>query len=62
MRPPSDGSAEIEEKIEDMEAEKLRLERALAEAYRNRNYKGGEKLSRQLLKLEDRLEELYDLL
>ena len=62
VRPLSDDSAEIEEKIEEMEAEKLRLERALAEAYRNRNYKGGEKLSRQLLKLEDRLEELFDLL
>ena len=62
VRPPPDDSAETEEKIEEMEAEKLRLERALAEAYRNRNYKGGEKLSRQLLKLEDRLEELYDLL
>ena len=60
--PPPDDSAETEEKIEEMEAEKLRLERALAEAYRNRNYKGGEKLSRQLLKLEDRLEGLYDLL
>ena len=62
MRPPPDDSAEIEEKIEEMEAEKLRLERALAEAYRNRDYKRGEKLSQQLRKLEDRLEELYDLL
>ena len=61
-QPPSDDSAEIEEKIEEMEAEKLRLERALAEAYRNRDYKGGEKLSRQLRMLEDRLEELFDLL
>ena len=59
---PSDDSAEIEEKIEEMEAEKLRLERALAEAYQNRDYKEGEKLSRQLRMLEDRLEELFDLL
>lgn len=62
VQPPSDDSVEIEEKIEEMEEDKLRLERALAEAYRNRDYKGGEKLSRQLRMLEDRLEELFDLL
>ena len=62
VQPLSDDSADIEAKIEEMEAEKLRMERALAEAYRNRDYKGGEKLSRQLRMLEDRLEELFDLL
>ena len=61
-RPLSIGPEEIEEKIEKFEEEKLRLERALAETYRNRDYKRGEKLSQQLRKLEDRVEELYDLL
>ena len=62
VRPLTTAPDGIEEKIEESEEEKLRLERTLAEAYRNRDYKRGEKLSRQLRKLEEQLEELYDLL
>lgn len=49
----------IEEKIEELEKEKLKLERALASTYRNREYKRGEKISQRLRRLEDELEKLY---
>ncbi len=53
---------EIEAKIEAFEEEKLRLERALSDTYRNRDYKRGEKLSQQLRKLESQIEALYEAL
>ena len=52
----------VEEKIEALEVEKLRLEQALASAYHKGDYKGGEKQSQRLRRLEDQLERLYDAL
>ena len=49
----------IEEQIDGLETQKLRVEQALAEAYRRADYKRGEKLTRDLRRLEDRIERLY---
>ena len=50
---------QIEEKIEKLEREKLKLERALASAYKSEDYKRGEKISQRLRRLEDDIEKLY---
>ena len=56
----SSGSDEIEEKINRLEEEKLRQEKSMASAYRNREYKQGEKISQRLRKIETRIEQLYE--
>ena len=50
---------DIETKIDELEEEKLKLEGALASAYRSREYKRGDKIGQQLRRLEDELERLY---
>lgn len=59
VRKASVPRGEVEGKIDALEAEKLRTEQALAAAYRNRDYKRGERLSRQLRRLEEQIEQLY---
>lgn len=55
-------SEQIEKKIEGLEAEKLKLEQALAAAYRDRDFKRGEKVSQRLRRLEGQIEQLYKVL
>lgn len=61
-RPVAAESEQVEKKIEEMEAEKLTLEGMLAEAYRVRDFKRGEKVSQRLRRLEDQIERLYETL
>jgi ATP-binding cassette subfamily F protein 3 len=61
-RPVGAESERVEEKIEALEAEKLTLEGALAEAYRARDFKRGEKVSQRLRRVEDQIEQLYETL
>ena len=56
----SEGPEEIEQKINELEEEKLRHEKSMASAYRNREYKQGEKISQRLRKIETRIEQLYE--
>lgn len=53
---------QVEEKIEELEEEKLKLEQGLAAAYRDRDYKRGEKISQRLRRIEDQIERLYEAL
>ena len=50
---------EIETRIEGLEAEKLQLEGEVAAAYREKNYKRGDKLTRDLRRLETDIDRLY---
>ena len=50
----------VEEKIEALEAEKLRLEAVLASAFRERDFKRGEKISQRLRRVEGEVEKLYE--
>ncbi len=61
-RPVAAGSERVEKKIEALEAEKLTLEGMLAEAYRARDFKRGEKVSQRLRRVEDQIEQLYEAL
>jgi ATP-binding cassette subfamily F protein 3 len=61
-RPPAAKSEQVEKKIEELEAEKLKLEQALAAAYRERDFKRGEKVSQRLKRVEDQIEQLYETL
>ncbi|MSS70255.1 MAG: ABC transporter ATP-binding protein [Candidatus Latescibacteria bacterium] len=61
-RSPAEKSEQVEKKIEELEAEKLKLEQALAAAYRDRDFKRGEKVSQGLRRLEDQIEQLYEIL
>ena len=56
----SAGPEEIEEQINRLEEEKLRYEKGMASAYRNRDYKLGEKISQRLRKIETQIVELYE--
>ena len=58
----SERPAQVEEKIEALETEKLRLEQALATAYRERDFKRGEKVSQRLRRVEGEIEKLYEAL
>ena len=49
----------IETEIDKLEAEKLRIEQSLTDAYRRADYKRGERLSRDLRRIENRIERLY---
>ena len=56
---PSAAATEIEQKIEGLEGHKLKLEEEIVQAYQNRRYDRGEKLSRELQRLEKEIERLY---
>ena len=56
------GNLDLETRIEEIEAEKAALEQSLENAYRTSNYKKGKQLSRELRKLEERIEVLYEYL
>jgi hypothetical protein len=58
MKETSD-TTDVEARIEALEEERLVCEGHLAEAYRRREYKRGEKLSQQLKNIEVMIEELY---
>jgi len=51
---------DVESRIDAFEEERLKLEGVLADAYRKREYKKGEKLSRQLRLIEEKIEALYE--
>ena len=51
---------EIEIRIEGLEAEKLQLEADMAAAYREKDYKRGDKLTRTLRRLETDVDRLYE--
>ena len=51
--------AKIEEKIERLEEDKLRIEKEVVDAYNQRDFKRGEKLSQNLRNLEWEIEQLY---
>jgi len=50
----------LENQIEDLEAEKLRLERRMATAFEKRDFKQGDRISRQLRQIEGQIEDLYN--
>lgn len=50
---------EVEKQIEEIEAEKLKLEQRMKKAFEKRDFKQGEKLSRQLRQVENQIEDLY---
>ena len=56
----SDQMGEIESKIEELESEKLRLERAMETAFAKRDFKRGDQCSKQLRQLERQIVELYE--
>ena len=58
-RPSSAPATEIEQKIDSLETHRLELEEEIVQAYQNRNYDRGEKLSRDLQRLEKEIERLY---
>ena len=59
-RPPAGAdAARVEERIQRMEEDKLRLEKEVVEAYNRRDFKRGEKLSQDLRNIEWELEQLY---
>ncbi|MFT5367317.1 MAG: ATP-binding cassette subfamily F protein 3 [Candidatus Latescibacterota bacterium] len=51
---------EVEKQIEGLENEKLGLERRMKVAFEKRDFKQGERLSRQLRKVESQIEGLYE--
>ena len=51
---------EVENQIESLEAEKLRLEHRMTSAFEKRDFKQGERLSKQLRQVESQIEGLYD--
>lgn len=53
---------EVVERIEVLEAEKMRLEQALGAAFDARNFKRGERCSRKLRQVEQQIEALYEAL
>ena len=61
---PTAGADEddIERTIDGLEAERLKAEQAVADAYRDRDYKKGERLTRQLRELETKIEKLFEAL
>ena len=61
-RPAPAESERTEKKIEELEAEKLRLEGMLAVAYRARDFKRGEKVTQRLRRVEAQIERLYEAL
>ena len=60
QRKPSKASAELEQRIAEAEAEKLALERRVAEAFDRRDHREGRRAAKQLEKLTARLDELYE--
>ena len=58
-RKSSAATTGIEQKIEGLEGDKLKLEEEIVEAYQDRRYDRGEKLSRDLQRLEKEIERLY---
>ena len=57
--PHDDGSPDIEKEIDTLEHEKQRLEESLAEAYRKATYKKGDRISREIKRIDRRVEGLY---
>ena len=56
----ADGAvAGVENQIEESENEKLKLEQRLKQAFEKRDFKQGERISRQLKLVENRIEDLY---
>jgi len=55
-------STEVAEQIEALEEEKLWFEKRMTSSFEKRDFKQGERLSRQLRQVENRIEKLYDLL
>ena len=50
---------QVEKQIEEIEAEKLRLEQRMRKAFEKRDFKQGDRLSRQLRQVENQIEDLY---
>ena len=55
----SAAAARIEEKIENLEGEKLRIEKEVVDAYNKRDFKRGDRLSRNLRNIEWEIEQHY---
>lgn len=54
------GGSDLESQIEDLEAEKLHLERRMGAAFEKRDFKQGDRISRQLRQIEGQIEDLYN--
>jgi hypothetical protein len=53
---------DVEREIDKLEDEKLRLEQGMAVAFERRDFKRGDRISRQLRLVEQKIENLYEVL
>jgi ATP-binding cassette subfamily F protein 3 len=58
-KPDQENALDLEKEIDTLEREKQKLEDSLAEAYRQSAYKKGDRISRDIKRVDSRIEALY---